>query len=80
MHAPVALLQVPSAWHVTLGVVGKPVKPVLQVAVQLEPAVVVFAQLKAPPSGFSGGVLHTACRSQTSILVNSFRGGSILCL
>jgi hypothetical protein len=51
VHAPVALLHVPSAWQVTLGA-GAPAKPVPQVAVQLVPAVLVAAQAKEPPSGF----------------------------
>jgi hypothetical protein len=62
VHAPVALLQVPSAPHVTRGA-GVPNHPLLQVAVQLEPAVVFVGQLKAPPSGLSGALLHTACRN-----------------
>jgi hypothetical protein len=39
-----------------------PAKPLLQMAVQLEPAVVFVAQLNAPPSGLAGAVLHTASR------------------
>lgn len=61
VHAPVVVLQVLSARHVTLGA-GVPKNPLLQVAVQFEPAVVFAAQLNAPPSGFTGGVLHTARR------------------
>jgi hypothetical protein len=61
VHAPLALAQDPLARHVTLGA-GVPKNPLLQVAVQLEPAVMFAAQLKEPPSGFNGGVLHTASR------------------
>ena len=61
VHAPVALLHVASARHVTFGA-GKPAKPALHTAVQLEPAVVLGEQLKEPPGGFSGAVLQTAHR------------------
>ena len=59
VHAPVATLHVPSAWQVTLGE-GMPANPLPQAAVQLVPAVLVAAQAKEPPAGFSGAVLHTA--------------------
>ena len=58
-HAPVTLPYVPSAWQVARGA-GEPKKPLLQVAVQLLPAVTFAAQVKLPPAGFSGAVLHTA--------------------
>ena len=59
VHAPAALFHVPSAWQVTLGA-GVPTNPLPHVAVQLVPAVLVAAQAKEPPAGFSGAEAHTA--------------------
>lgn len=58
VHVPLIVPQSPVEPHVTVGV---PMYPLLQVALQVPPAVMLVGQLKAPLAGLVvGAVLHTA--------------------